>query len=91
MIRFPNERRRGGRVSSSMRRFSEVIDDLDLTDLPLQVGPFTWSGGLNSQTMSRLDRFLVSEDWEAILMGWCRVLFLGLCWITFPSYWMGEG
>ena len=36
MIRFPNECRRGGRVSPSMRRFSEVIDDLDLRDLPLQ-------------------------------------------------------
>ena len=36
IIRFPNERRRGGRVSPSMRRFSEVIDDdLDLRDLPL--------------------------------------------------------
>ena len=62
MIRFPNERRRGGRVSPSMRRFSEVIDDLDLRDLPLQGGLFTWSEGLNSQVMSRLDRFLVSED-----------------------------
>ena len=49
-------------MSSSMRRFSEVIDDLDLRDLPLQGGPFTWSGGLNSQTMSRLDRFLGTED-----------------------------
>ncbi|RVW51474.1 hypothetical protein CK203_084032 [Vitis vinifera] len=35
---FPNERRRGGRVSSSMRRFSEVIDELELRDLPLQGG-----------------------------------------------------
>ena len=35
MIRFPDERRRGGRVSPSMRRFSEVINDLDLRDLPL--------------------------------------------------------
>ncbi|KAL6327470.1 hypothetical protein AAG906_020066 [Vitis piasezkii] len=35
MIRFPNESRRAGRLSSSMRRFSEVIDDLDLRDLPL--------------------------------------------------------
>ena len=35
MIRFPNESRRGGRLSSSMRRFSKVIDDLDLRDLPL--------------------------------------------------------
>ncbi|RVW93853.1 Zinc finger CCCH domain-containing protein 37 [Vitis vinifera] len=69
MIRFPNERRRGGRVSPSMRRFSEVIDDLDLRDLPLQGGPFTWSGGLNRQAMSRLDRFLVSEDWEGHFNG----------------------
>ncbi|RVW29580.1 Exonuclease 1 [Vitis vinifera] len=52
-----------------MRRFSEVIDDLDLRDLPLQGGPFTWSGGLNSQTMSRLDRFLVTEDWEGYFNG----------------------
>ena len=69
MIRFPNERRRGGRLSPSMRRFSEVIDDLDLRDLPLQGGPFTWNGGLNNQAMSRLDRFLVSEDWEGHFNG----------------------
>ena len=69
LIRFPNESRRGGRLSSSMRRFSEVIDDLDLRDLPLQGGPFTWSGGLNNQAMTRLDRFLVSEDWESHFKG----------------------
>ena len=62
MIKFPNERRRGEKVSSLMRRFLEVIDDLDLRDLPLQGGSFTWSGELNSQAMSRLDRFLVSVD-----------------------------
>ena len=39
MIRFLNERRRGRRVSSSMRRFLEVVNDLDLRDLPLQGGP----------------------------------------------------
>ena len=55
MIKFPNERKRGEKVSSSMRRFLEVIDDLDLRDLPLQGGPLTWSGELNSQAMSRLD------------------------------------
>ena len=38
MIKFPNERRRGENVSSLMRRFLEVIDDLDLRDLPLQGG-----------------------------------------------------
>ena len=53
-IRFPNERRRGGRISSSMRRFSEVIDDLGIRDILLQGGPFTWRGGRNSGSMSRL-------------------------------------
>ncbi|KAJ9701497.1 hypothetical protein PVL29_006726 [Vitis rotundifolia] len=64
VIRFPSERSRGGRLSGSMRSFSEVIDELALRDLPLQGGLFTWSGGLNGQSRSRLDRFLVSEDWE---------------------------
>ena len=64
VIRFPNEHSREGRLSSSMRRFSEVLDELALRDLPLQGGPYTWSGGLNGQSRSRLDRFLISEEWE---------------------------
>ncbi|KAL6312886.1 hypothetical protein AAG906_025743 [Vitis piasezkii] len=35
-----------------------------LRDLPLQGGPYTWSGGMNGQSKSRLDCFLISEDWE---------------------------
>ena len=50
-----------------MRRFSEVMNELGLRDLPLQGGPFTWRGGLNNQCMSRLDRFLVTTDWESQL------------------------
>ena len=34
-VRFPGERRGGGRVSNSMRRFSEIIEDLGLRDIPL--------------------------------------------------------
>ena len=64
MIRFPSERSRGGRLSPTIRRFSEVVKNLELRDLPLQGGLFTWSGGLNNQLKSRIDRFLISEDWE---------------------------
>ncbi|RVW87760.1 Transposon TX1 uncharacterized 149 kDa protein [Vitis vinifera] len=64
MKRFPSERSRVGRLSGPMRRFSEVLDELALRDMPLQGGPYTWSGGLNGQSWSRLDRFLISEDWE---------------------------
>ncbi|RVW95894.1 LINE-1 reverse transcriptase-like [Vitis vinifera] len=46
-----------------MRRFAQVIDDLEFVDLPLQGGSFTWSGGLYNQAWARLDRFLVSPSW----------------------------
>ena len=46
-----------------------MIDDLDLRDLPLQGGLFTWSSGLNNQSMSRLDHFLVIGDWESHFNG----------------------
>ena len=62
VIRFPSERSREGRLFGSMRRLSEVTDELALRDLPLQGGPYTWSGGLNGQSRSRLDRFLISKD-----------------------------
>ena len=62
MVCFPGEHRGVGRVSNSMRRFSEIIEDLGLRDIPLQRGPFTWRGGRNNCSMSRIDRFLVSND-----------------------------
>ena len=48
---FPNESNKGCRVTLAMRRFAEVIDDLGVRDMPLQGGPFTWSGGSNGRVM----------------------------------------
>ncbi|RVW81060.1 Transposon TX1 uncharacterized 149 kDa protein [Vitis vinifera] len=63
-VRFPEERRNSLRLTTEMRRFSKVLGELGLKDLPLVGGPFTWIGGLNSQAASRLDRFLFSDQWE---------------------------
>ena len=60
IIRFPFECNRSGRLNRSMRRFSEVIDDLELVDLPLLGGNFTWSVGSQNHYQARLDRFFVS-------------------------------
>ena len=60
---FPYERSRRGRLNSSMRRCSKVIDELNLVDLPLLGGKFTWSGGLHNENLARLDHFLTSQDW----------------------------
>ena len=35
LVRFPEEHSRGGVLTASMRRFSKVIEDLELRDFPL--------------------------------------------------------
>ena len=62
------------RMTLTMRRFWEIIDEFQLRDLPLTGGCFTWFGGLNNSSSSRLDRFLVSEDWESFFNGLCQSL-----------------
>ena len=62
VIRFPSERSGGRRINSAMREFSDFIFERGLMDLPLSRGLCTWS---NSRSWSRIDRFLVSPDWEA--------------------------
>ena len=48
VLRFPRERNREGRWMRAMRSFSHVIDDLELKDLPLHGGDFTWVGELEN-------------------------------------------
>jgi hypothetical protein len=60
-IRFPCERLGVTRLSPAMTKFSNFILEQGLMDLPLAKGSFTWS---NNFSWSRLDRFLVSLDWE---------------------------
>ena len=49
VIRFFGEMNSVSRLSSAMRRFSKVIEDLELRDLPLQEKSFMWRCGLNNQ------------------------------------------
>ena len=69
VILNPEEHSRVGSFNSDMRRFVDVIEDLQLKDLPLFGGPFTWSERVNNQSFSRLDRFLVNEEWDCRFSG----------------------
>ena len=45
VFRTPSECSKGGQISFSLRRFSIVIEDLGLKDLPLQGSNFTHAAG----------------------------------------------
>ena len=60
VILSQRERSNQGRLTGAIRRFAQVVDELELIDLPLQGGVLTWSGGRNNQAWARLDRFLVT-------------------------------
>ncbi|OVA07500.1 hypothetical protein BVC80_39g3 [Macleaya cordata] len=64
-IRRLDEKQGGCRINKSMRDFSEFISRFDLIDLPLNGAKYTGSNGHDSPTMSRVDRFLLSPDFDA--------------------------
>ena len=47
-----------------MEKFSEFIGDLNLVDLPLEGGKYTWPSGTDQPVMSKIDKALVTPDWE---------------------------
>ena len=88
VIRLPSEIRNCLNLSSAMRRFSEVIDELQLRDLPLVGGSYTWCGGLNNRLASRLDRFWSQRTgrvtFPTFLKACCRnpfLIMLLFCWM----------
>ena len=88
---YPCESNKGGSVTSAMCRFAEVIADLGVRDMLLQGGPFTWSGGGNGRVMSRIDRLLVTGEWEIFFYGVIQSTLLRLVSNHFPILLDGGG
>jgi hypothetical protein len=69
-VRCREERRGIGPIISSsltveMREFNIFIDNINVEDVPVMGGSFTWFHP-NGVAMSRLDRMLVSEGWYSL-------------------------
>ena len=64
VVWFPSERFGSVYFTTAMRQFSTFISEQSLVDLPLVGGTFTWSNSREVAFRSRLDRFLLSADWE---------------------------
>jgi len=84
VTRFPAERSRDVRLNAAMMEFSNFIFEQDLMDLPLTGGPFTWSNNQEFSSWSRLDRFLVSPDWEVKFPSSLQKRLPRLCSDHFP-------
>ena len=64
IIRFSSERLGCESFSPTMFAFSDFIESNSLVDLPLEGASFTWFRDSGIPSMSRIDRALVSLDWE---------------------------
>ena len=74
MVHFPIEKSNCNQLSTTMRDFSNFIDEFGLVNPPLSGGGFTWSGGQGGSFKARLDCFLFSGDWEDHVSGALQVL-----------------
>ena len=73
---FLGERLRGTAYRSAVADFADFVAEQGLMDLPMDGGDVTWS---NSVSWSRLDRFLVSSEWEFSYPGFMQKKLLRVC------------
>ena len=64
MLRFPHEKSKGRFDNHWPFLFNAVIDSLDLREVHMTGRLFTWANSLPEPTYEKLDRVLMSTDWE---------------------------
>ena len=88
VVWFPYEHLGSVFFPQAMHQFSDFISKHGLIDLPLEGGNFTWSNSREVVPRLRLDRFLVTANWEIKFPFVCqkrlsRLLSHGQGWIDF--------
>lgn len=66
LIRFISEKNKNTGLPSHSGVFNSIIASYELIDLQLSGGKYTWSNNQTDATLEKLDRFLVTKDWEAL-------------------------
>jgi hypothetical protein len=64
MILYTNEKNNDNLDRVMMARFRSFVQELELKDLYLHGRRFTWSSEREIPTLTRIDRALVSIDWD---------------------------
>ena len=66
ILRFSSEKNKIFSRNRFTEMFNYIINSFEMRDLTLNGGNFTWSNNQWDPTLERLDRVLMSEDWEQI-------------------------
>jgi endonuclease/exonuclease/phosphatase family metal-dependent hydrolase len=64
ILRFSNEKNKNFVCNRYTDMFNWIINTHELRDLPLIGGMYTWSNNHKEPTLERLDRVLISPEWE---------------------------
>ena len=64
LIHFPSDKNNTAFHHAEANAFNQTLDDLALIELPLLDRRFTWSNERNTPTLTKIDRMLVSIEWE---------------------------
>lgn len=63
-VLYLEERSRATRRTRGMNKFSEFVESNDLINLPISGARYTWSNSQERLSMSKLDRFFISIEWD---------------------------
>ena len=63
LMRSPDNRNRPGGDIGNMMRFNQVIQHLDLEEIPLKGRAFTWSNMQDSPLLEKLDWIFTTSNW----------------------------
>jgi hypothetical protein len=64
IIRFSSEKNKGMRSNRWSDMFNSIINTYSLREIHMSGGQYTWKNSQTIPTLEKLDRFLMSSDWE---------------------------
>ena len=66
IIRFATEKNKPSGVHKHTDLFNSIISANELLDIQMVGGKYTWSNNQENPTLERLDRILISKQWEIL-------------------------
>jgi endonuclease/exonuclease/phosphatase family metal-dependent hydrolase len=66
IIRYSSGKNKKGALEKHSRTFNAVISAYELVEIEMTGGKFTWVKQSTTPTLEKLDRFLMSKNWEDI-------------------------